>query len=111
MVDSSREVDFRWFERVVGREVNIQEENATGVWTLALVTRSASHSSAPLRFLLMSVQVPLWLLASETTSISQPMALNPQDKGTLLGCRSQTSMLRTRSFSRGPAEQDEGGSL
>jgi hypothetical protein len=32
MVDSSGEVDFRWLERIVGREVYGKKENAPGVW-------------------------------------------------------------------------------
>ena len=37
MVDSSREVDLRRLEGVVGGEVNGKEENTTGVWRFTLL--------------------------------------------------------------------------
>ena len=36
MVDTSGEVDFRRLERVVGWEVYGEEEDSTGIWTIAL---------------------------------------------------------------------------
>lgn len=36
VVDASGEVDLRGLEGVVGREVDVQEENASRVWRLAL---------------------------------------------------------------------------
>lgn len=43
MIDAGSEVDLRGFERVIGREVDIKEENAAGVWRV------------PLRFVSLSV--------------------------------------------------------
>lgn len=36
VVDTSGEVDLWGLEGVVGREVNVEEENASGVWRVAL---------------------------------------------------------------------------
>ena len=36
MVDSGGEVDLGWFEGVIGREMDIEEEDAARVWTIAL---------------------------------------------------------------------------
>ena len=36
MVDSGGEVDFGRLERVVGREVNVEEEDTPGIWALPL---------------------------------------------------------------------------
>lgn len=36
MVDTGGEVDLWGLEGVVGREVNVEEENASGVWRVAL---------------------------------------------------------------------------
>ena len=41
VVDAGREVDLWWLERIVGREVNGEEENASGVGRIALRTSSA----------------------------------------------------------------------
>lgn len=40
MVDAGREVDFRWFERVVGGKVDREEENAARVWAITLLLTS-----------------------------------------------------------------------
>lgn len=40
VVDTSGEVDLWGLEGVVGREMNVQEENATGVWRVTLHTIS-----------------------------------------------------------------------
>ena len=45
MVDSGCEVDLGRLERVIGWEVNIQEEDTSGVWTLPLVFLSELPSS------------------------------------------------------------------
>ena len=38
MVDLRLESNFRWLERVINREGDFQEENATGVWRITLQT-------------------------------------------------------------------------
>lgn len=43
VVDASGEVDLWRLERVVGREVNVQEENAARVWRVALPEQSAKQ--------------------------------------------------------------------
>ena len=44
MVDSGREVDFRRLEWVIGREVDVKEEDTSRVWALPLVFLSEHPS-------------------------------------------------------------------
>ena len=36
MVDSGNKIDFRWFEWIIGREMNVQEKYTATVWTVIL---------------------------------------------------------------------------
>ena len=89
MVDPGCEIHFGRLEGVIGREVYCKEENASSVWTVALFIDSVSTISCffvPQRFVLcvseqirndqgrdysLDLQVPLSLLASETSLVSQ----------------------------------------
>lgn len=80
MVDSGREVDFGWFERVIGGEMYGKEEDSSRVWTVSLYRLSESHDREGLVY----SRVPLWLLASETvprTCISIPKAVQGKSSG------------------------------
>ena len=94
MVDTGRKVDFRWLERVIGREVYGKKEDTTRVWAITLLHTTVSllhglvyHSSTMTPESARSwvypanVQVPLWLLASETSILVSFSSQDNREEG------------------------------
>lgn len=136
VVDTSGEVDLWGLEGVVGREVNVQEENAAGVRRVTLHAISHVPPRNQTRFSNMRELTGPMIVACQWNCKKQACQFHGDielvDDVVRSGCRreegfavyvprrtdrpSRVTMVpkggnRTRSSPRGPAEQDEGGSL